>query len=108
MDLGKILQAKGAIRLKQLNPEINPEDLSPMSALKYIETGVKIERQILGEPDQVIKHTGSLQVQAEWVTRKEAEQRQASERLAPTNEKCSFTNEKALVTNEADQDKTKM
>jgi hypothetical protein len=85
VDLGKILQAKGAIRLKQLNPEINPEDLSPMAALKYIETGVKIERQILGEPDQVVKHTGNIEVQAEWVTRMEAEQHQASEEFAPTS-----------------------
>lgn len=63
VNIALTLQKKAAERLKQINPELNPDDLTAEQTLKYMEAGVKLERLTRGEPDQVIKHEGELKTE---------------------------------------------
>jgi hypothetical protein len=63
VDIALTIQGKAAKRLKQLNPDILPDDLSPMDALRFMEMAIKLERQTLGEPDQIIQHTGEIKTE---------------------------------------------
>lgn len=63
LNIALTIQGKAASKLKQLNPDIDPDALSPMDALRYMESAIKLERMTLGEPDQIIKHEGEIKTE---------------------------------------------
>lgn len=54
---GRAMQVKGITRIK----DMLPDELNPDQANRLIDTGVKIERAAMGEPDKVeVEHTGEI------------------------------------------------
>lgn len=56
---GRAMQAKGMTRIK----DMMPDDLNPDQANRMVDTGVKIERTAMGEPDKVeVNHMGEVAI----------------------------------------------
>lgn len=67
LDTALLIYSKTLKRIQLLNPELDPKDLKVSDALKGIEIASKLETQALGEPDQIIKHEGNLNIKARWL-----------------------------------------